>query len=172
MHEAQAGSVYRCLDAQGQLAYQDRACAGTQQETRIELAALPPAAASPDYGRGVRERTGAPGRPGERKRLAGRILSRRPASREPTSYECRAANGEVFYKHATCPKSIRVRATARGGRRAQATQTEAVAVSASALPRAEACRRLAASPVRSGHERDDQVSTYERNLGRDPCRRL
>jgi len=35
------------------------------------------------------------------------------------------------------------------------------------------CRRLAraGSIGRAGHERDEIVSTYDRNLGRDPCRR-
>ena len=40
------------------------------------------------------------------------------------------------------------------------------------LPRGEACRRMAAagSIGRAGHARDESVSTYDRNLGRDPCR--
>jgi len=165
---ARAAPVYRCLDTQGQVAYQDRACAPTQQETQLALAALPPPQSSPDYGHGARQRASDTG---ERKRAAGRPAPRKAPVHEPVSYECRAADGEVFYKHTACPKSIRTHAATRSGRRGRAT-SESIAVSGSAVSRAEACRRLAASPARAGHERDDQVSTYERNLGRDPCRRL
>jgi hypothetical protein len=45
-------------------------------------------------------------------------------------------------------------------------------VRSQALPRGEVCRRIAAagSIGRAGHARDESVSTYDRNLGRDPCR--
>jgi hypothetical protein len=47
-----------------------------------------------------------------------------------------------------------------------------VSVTAIALPRDEACRRMAAagSIGRAGREHDERVSTYDRNAGRDPCR--
>ncbi|MEP7044084.1 MAG: DUF4124 domain-containing protein [Dokdonella sp.] len=162
-HGARAAPVYRCLDAQRHVAYQDHACAQAQQETRVELAPLPSPAPSPNYGRGARESVATRK---DRKRASSRAVPH-----PSMSYECRAGNGEVFYRHSACPKSIRIRAATRGGHQRQTGQTESVAVSGTALPRAEACRRLALSSARAGHERDDQVSTYERNLGRDPCRR-
>jgi len=161
---AQAASIHRCRDAEGHVAYQDFACTKTQEEERVELAASPPPAPSPVYGHPPREHA-----PERAHRVAGR--SRPAASRAAVSYECRAGNGEVFYRHSPCPKSIRIRASAQGGRGRRAEQAESVPVSGMPLPRSEACRRLAASTARSGHERDDQVSTYERNIGRDPCRR-
>jgi len=161
---AQAAPIHRCRDAEGHVAYQDSACAKTQEEERVELAAAPPPAPSPVYGHSPREHA-----PERARRAAGR--SRPAASRAAVSYECRAGNGEVFYRHSPCPKSIRIRAGAQGGRGRRAEQAESVPVSGMPLPRSEACRRLAASTARSGHERDDQVSTYERNIGRDPCRR-
>jgi hypothetical protein len=45
-------------------------------------------------------------------------------------------------------------------------------VSSSRIPRDEACREIhtAGSIGRAGHQHDENVSTYEHNLGRDPCR--
>ena len=85
------------------------------------------------------------------------------------SWECRGADGALFYRHASCPKSI------AGGRSPMAARkggAKPVAVSATPLPRAEACRGLAraGSIGRSGHEHDETVSTYDKNAGRDPCR--
>lgn len=161
-HGTQAESVYKCRDAEGRVAYQDRACAATQRETLIEIAPAPPPSPSPEYGVPAK----AP--------AAARRGSTRAATRggEVLSYECRADNGEVFYQHTACPKSI---STARvgTGRGSRAGASEKVGVSALALPRADVCRRLAAagSIGRAGHQRDARVSTYERNAGRDPCRR-
>jgi len=159
---AHAESVYKCRDADGQVAYQDRPCAGTQRETRIEIA-VPPPSPPPDYGLPVKPPA-----------IARRGSTRAGAhGREALSYECRADNGEVFYQHTACPKSISAARSGGSGRGARASGTEKVGVSAIALPRADVCRRLAAagSIGRAGRDRDARVSTYERNAGRDPCRR-
>lgn len=146
----QAATAYRCRGADGTVAFQDRPCDAAQRETRIELAPEPPTAASPDYG------IVSP-RPAAAKHAPPRRATRRPA----LSQECRSDDGEVFYRHGACPKSIR---SGRGAGTA--------AVRALELPRAEACRRIAAagSVGRRGRDRDDRVSNYERNAGRDPCR--
>jgi hypothetical protein len=164
MGSAQASSIHRCRDAEGHVAFQDFACAEMQEEERVEIAAAPPPAPSPVYGHPPHEHA-----PERARRVAGR--SRPAASRAPVSYECRAGDGEVFYRHSPCPKSIRIRTAASGGRGQRAERTESVPVAGTPLSRSEACRRLAASAARSGRERDDQVSTYEHNIGRDPCRR-
>ena len=164
-----AEAVYKCRDAEGHITYQDRACSGAQQETQIELVAPPSDPSSPDYG--VAER-----RPASRA-SGSRSAARRAGSAEAMSYECRADNGEVFYRHSSCPKSIPAHrdgaangSHARGKARRGATSA---AVSAVPLTRAEACKRMAAagSVGRSGRARDESVSTYDRNAGRDPCRR-
>ncbi|RYD14485.1 MAG: hypothetical protein EOP90_12635 [Lysobacteraceae bacterium] len=87
------------------------------------------------------------------------------------SFECRATNGEVFYRHARCPGSIPAGASARRPSRGAAGS---VGVRATPVPRREACRRIEAGARsgRAGRERDETVTTYERNLGRDPCRRF
>ena len=92
--------------------------------------------------------------------------------REIVSYECRAANGEVFYRHGSCPHQITADGAGTASRKRSGGGSSSVSVTAEALPRGEVCRRMAAagSIGRAGHERDENVSTYDRNLGRDPCR--
>lgn len=159
---AQAGSVYKCTDVDRQVAYQDHPCSGAQQRTAVELAPAPPPAPSPDYAV-ASSRTSAFVR-------GPRHSPRASAREEPRSYECRAANGEVFYRHSGCPKSI---TDSSAGRRRRGAGSSSVGVSAVPLTRSDACKRLAAagSVGRDGRERDERVSTYERNAGRDPCRR-
>ncbi|MBX3687978.1 DUF4124 domain-containing protein [Dokdonella sp.] len=144
-----AQSVVRCVDARGAIAYQDRPCRSDQTQRDVVIEAAPPFQPSPEYAT-----------PLPRQRRAAPHPARRPRETEPRSFECRAINGEVFYRHDRCPTSI------RGTRGAPA-----IHVRASEVSRTEACRRIE-HPARSGHERDDRVSTYERNLGRDPCRRF
>ncbi len=160
---AHAESVYKCRDAEGRVAYQDHACATTQRETLIEIAPAPPPSPAPDYGVSAKSPAGA-------RRGSSHVGAR---GSEALSYECRADNGEVFYQHTACPKSISTARAGGHGRASRGSGTEKVGVSAIALPRADVCRRLAAagSIGRAGRERDARVSTYERNAGRDPCRR-
>jgi len=161
-----AESVYKCVGADHAVAYQDHACAGTQAESRVEIAAAPPPSPSPDYGRASHDgsrgfvRTSASARAGIRDR------------REIVSYECRTANGEVFYRHGACPHQITADVAGTTSRKRSGGGSSSFSVTAEALPRGEVCRRmaLAGSIGRAGHERDENVSTYDRNLGRDPCR--
>lgn len=160
-----AQKVYRCADAAGPASYQDRPCADPRHERVIELTMPPPsvdAAAQP-----ANPAPRAAAAPRASKRNAGqRIGKRRDAV---MSWECRAANGELFYRHSACPATIPDKAR-RGGR----AGSSAVRVQATPLPRSDACRRIqaAGSIGRAGRERDETVTTYERNLGRDPCRRF
>ena len=166
MASASAAPVYRCRDAQGHIAYQDRACAATQQQSQIELLPAPPppvsAQAEPRHGAGGDTRHAHSARAPRRGKAR---------EREVMSWECRGADGAVFYRHASCPKSIAGARSPAGSRKGGA---KPVAVSATPLPRAEACRQLAraGSIGRNGHEHDETVSTYDRNAGRDPCRRF
>ena len=149
--------VYRCEDADGRVAYQDRACADTQRSSQAEIAPAPAPGAAPVYAGTAPTRSAA--RAARRARPVAAVMS----------FECRADNGEVFYRHTGCPGSIRVDgASTRSGKAAGSAR-----VSAQRVPRREACRRVAAagSIGRAGHARDERVSTYDRNAGRDPCRR-
>ena len=164
-----AESVYKCRAADGAVAFQDRPCADARTQWVVDIAPSPPAAPSPDYGRA----------PGEgrvaRDRGASSVRTGGKPSREMVSYACHAADGELFYRHGACPKQIPARSASGAGPRGRAAKaTQSVGVTAQALPRSEVCRKLASagSIGRAGHEHDESVSTYDRNLGRDPCRYL
>jgi hypothetical protein len=158
-----AESVYKCRGADGAIAFQDRPCAASQAQSLVEIASPPPAAPSPDYGIASR----AERHDGARDRTPRAVRE----NREAISYECRAADGELFYRHGRCPAKIPASGSSRG--RAKGASA-GYAVTAQPIERAEACRRIerAGSIGRSGHEHDERVSTYDRNLGRDPCRYL
>jgi len=165
-----AAPVYKCTGIQGEVAYQSQPCAGGQAATVIQIAPAPAYAPSPRYAIDRDEtarptRTATRSRPGERRETV------------PLSYECRAADGQVFYRHGSCPHSIPA-ASARGasasthGKGAARGSAATVSVSAQRIARDEACHeiRRAGSAGRAGHEHDEVVSTYDHNLGRDPCR--
>jgi hypothetical protein len=156
-----AAPVYKCTDAGGGVAYQTLPCSAQQSEAVVPIAAAPAYAKSPEY---AVERTTEP-----RARAT-------KARREPQamSFECRAADGQVFYRHASCPHSVAgdASATSSTSHRTSRGSGGTVAVSSSRIPRDEACREIhaAGSIGRAGHQHDENVSTYEHNLGRDPCR--
>jgi hypothetical protein len=158
-----AESVYKCRGADGAIAFQDRACAASQAQSLVEIPPPPPLAPSPDYGIGSRIV-----HPAE---VHGRAARAARENREAMSYECRAADGELFYRHGRCPAKVPASGASQGRTKGAPA---GYAVTARPIARAEACRRIerAGSIGRSGHERDERVSTYDRNLGRDPCRYL
>ncbi len=143
------------------MAYQTLPCSAQQSEAVVPIAAAPAYAKSPEY---AVERATEP-----RARATN-------ARREPQamSFECRAADGQVFYRHASCPHSVAgdASATSSASQRTSRGSGGTVAVSSSRIPRDEACREIhaAGSIGRAGHQHDENVSTYEHNLGRDPCR--
>lgn len=182
--DAHAAAIYKCVDARGNLAFQDMPCAtpgGQQQLTTVGQplidAAAPPPSVDPAATGSSSRRTGArsarapaPARPsGSRKKSAAEF-----------SWECRAANGEVFYRHARCPSTVAgdgvVRERYVEHRNGPRTRTDRgawgrVPVHGTKITRAAACRRMDAASTagRDGHLRDQRVSTYDRLMGRDPC---
>jgi len=158
---AQAESVFRCRGADGAIAFQDRPCANANAQSIVEIAPAPPVQPSPDYGV-VRVR--------EPRVAQARSSTRAP--REAVSFACHAADGETFYRHGSCPKQIAIAGSS--GRRKSGAASKTIGVTAEAMPRAEVCRELSrgGSIGRAGHEHDESMSSYDRNLGRDPCRHL
>ncbi|HEY2396216.1 MAG TPA: DUF4124 domain-containing protein [Rudaea sp.] len=158
-----ATTVYKCTDAQGAIAYQQLPCVGTAHESTIEIAAAPAYAKSPEYAL----EHAAPA-------AHVKVLHASRRESEPMSYECRTADGQVFYRHNACPHSVPATTSSTRGAKGRSGRGSAAsaAVSSSRVPRDEACRRIhgAGSIGRSGHQHDEDVSTYDRNLGRDPCR--
>ena len=183
---AHGASIFKCVDASGVVAFQDTACAKHATQAEVDMRQQPlidPAA--PPYVADV-SRASVHGRTHDRKHSHGRVRVSSHRSREekePVSYECRASDGEVFYRHSKCPASVpgdgvarfgfeQSRTNSRRGRRnSRGGAWGAVSVTSREIPRDEACRQInaAAADGRDGHARDEQVSVYDHNLGRDPC---
>ena len=150
-----AGAVYKCVDAAGAIAYQDRACASAQAQSEVGLPPAPAYAPSPQYAVESHARG-----------------ANYPTPRSPsrfsraTAYECRVSDGRVFYRLGACPRSLAAEGGAGRGR-----GKSSVSVSGHPVPREDACAQMrrAGSIGRSGHEFDESISTYDKNLGRDPC---
>lgn len=172
---AHAGSIYKCVAAHRPVTFRDTPCAAHARQTKLDLAGLPlidPGA--------PRHSPSARARKSSRSRSQHRRVQPVRRRAQPMSWECRAADGEVFYRHTRCPGSVpgdgvvRVgygsnRSRARSSRRR--TAWDRVPVHGSKIPRAEACRRIhsAGAAVRDGHRRDAHVATYDHLMGRDPC---
>lgn len=149
--------VYRCRSADGTVAFQDRACAASQVQSEVAIDPAPASAPPPAHARDER-----PPHVARAPRASRRPAHVRAAGID-RSWQCRGADGSVFYRHAACPKSIPARAGAKA---------KNVGITAVPVARSDACRELrrAGAIGRAGHEHDEAVSTYEHNAGRDPCR--
>lgn len=179
---AHAASIYKCVDARGHPAFQDIPCAAHAQQRKLDVVPLPTIGNPAEVAAAERRSEAAHDRHSMRSTRTKRASSRRPRVKPATSWECRAADGEVFYRHTRCPASIPgdgvVRSDyaekqSRQNRRGRHNAWSRVRVHAVEVPRAEACRRIhsAGAAVRDGHLRDDDVSTYDHLMGRDPCGR-
>jgi hypothetical protein len=148
-----AAPIYRCIDASGAVAFQDQPCASSQRQSEVAIAPAPAVVPPPQYA------VDAP------PRQASTHAANRPprATAHSMAFECRASDGRVFYRLGRCPHSL---AGDRGGR-----GKSPVSVSGQPVAREQAClqMRRAGAIGRRGHEFDEQVSTYDKNLGRDPC---
>jgi hypothetical protein len=161
-----AGSVYKCIDAGGAVTFQDRPCAAAANQSVVAPAPAPAWSASPEHS--VDRESAARGA-----RRPRRAATPRRSDAPGSSYECRTADGQVFYRHSACPRSVAAieqRNTAQ--RASKKAANKSVAVTATRISREEACYELrrAAAAGRLGRNHDQDVSTYDKNLGRDPCR--
>jgi hypothetical protein len=157
-----AESAYRCDAADGAVTYQAIPCGPDNNERRIAFDARPSVVVAPDYA------VAAP-----RKLASYEHASNATNTHDADehSYECRASDGEVFYRHSGCPHSLPAPPGMAKGKHGADTKTH-ITVSARPIPRGEACAAIhrAGAIGRNGHTLDDVVSTYDRNLGRDPCK--
>ena len=151
-----AATVYKCTDAEGAVSYQSAACAASQHATEIELAPVAAAAPSPQYALD-------PARPALRQRQ-----TRLAHAKTEMANECRTSGGDVFYRLGHCPHSIAEKSNDSHGKSA----THSISVTSHPVPRSMACSemRRAGSAGRKSHEYDESISTYDRNLGNDPCK--
>lgn len=174
---AHAASIYQCIGAHGEKTFRDTPCAGQTRQTKLEVAGLPlidhgaprwnpPASSS--------------GSPARHSRTRNTSEARARKAKPATSWECRAANGEVFYRHARCPGSVQGDGVVRnayaekhasGRTRGHDNAWSKVPVHGTKISRAEACRRIRSPSAagRDGHLRDKTVGTYDHLMGRDAC---
>lgn len=159
-----AAPIHRCADARGAVTFQDKPCSTQEIEQAIAIAPIPAYAPSPSYAVAAPARETRPLRIGYGRDSSGQ------------SWECRAADGQVFYRHSGCPRTIAASDTGTLARAAHhgkggAASAKTVAVHGVRISRARACSemRRAGSLGRSGHAHDEDVSTYDKNLGRDLC---
>ena len=163
-----AQPVYKCTDATGAVAYQDKACGAQQQEREMQFVPAPPVQPSPQY---ALAHDNAPAQMPRTARAGGR--RRLWSQEEEKSFECRVSNGDVFYRHNACPHSIKAPVSGNGHKSPSGGNAAAtLSVSSRPVARSEACAQMrrAGAVGRNGHEHDEDVSTYDRNLGHDPCR--
>lgn len=163
MAGARGESVYKCVDAHGVAAYQAQTCDASQRQTVIDIPPAPPLAPSPHY---LLARQDAPATRG----------ARSPRERAPNemAYECRVSDGRIFYRLGTCPHSLgsEVGGESKLRRGKGGSARGPVHIASRQIPREQACREIhrAGALGRDGHEFDEHVSTYERDLGHDPCK--
>jgi len=172
---AHAATIYKCVGAHGRTTYQDTPCPAATRGTRLDVHGQPRIDPSAPVVRVVptskRPRAQSP-----RRRTPKRTRQRKAAM----SWACRAADGEVFYRHTRCPGSIPgdgvvredyTQRMARDYPRGHHDAWSRVRVHGVRISRAEACRRIHSPGAagRDGHDRDATVSTYDHLMGRDPC---
>ena len=185
-HGARAASVFKCVDAHGAIAFQATPCATSARQTTVDVREQP--LIDPNA-TGFVPASSKSSAAHARVRAHGNVRAEHAATRrsrkseQATSYECRASDGEVFYRHAKCPASVPgdgiarfgveqpSTASHRGRSRSRGGAWSAVRVTARKVSREEACRAInaVAADGRDGHARDEQVSVYDHDLGRDPC---
>ena len=175
---AHAASIYQCIGTRGETTFRDTPCATQAQQTKLDVAGqplidpnAPPQAAPVRASKSTTTRTR-----NQRATVATRERKPKPA----TSWQCRAANGEVFYRHDRCPGSVPGDGTVRSDyaekksnehTRGRRNAWSKVPVHGEKVSRAEACRRIRSPSAagRDGHLRDETVNTYAHLTGHDPC---
>ena len=155
-----AESIYKCTGGDV-TAYQSKPCADMSRAAVIDIAPAPAFAPSPQY---------AISKPHPQTAITKRTMH---AERKPAkdAFECRGSDGTVFYRLGHCPRSVGGDEKGRRGS-AKAAGAKSVSVSGHAVTRDEACAemRRAGAIGRKGHEFDENISTYDRNIGNDPCK--
>ncbi len=166
---AGAEPIYKCIDQQGNIAFQGQHCPVQQREQPMVIRSL---VASP-----ATEQS--PEKPNNGKLLRAPHFRRNSSAgvREKTlaplmSYECRMASGDIFYRHSACPVLPLNTASPRKLNDRARSSAKLRKISSRKVTRVEACRKIHAASAsdRRGYLYDEQISTYDRNLGRDPCR--
>lgn len=164
-----AQTVYKCVDSQNRIAFQQTPCEAGQRESEVAIKPSPPPPPQP------------PSRPAPsresvlaaREYMANLAREAEPAPVQSApvvqSYQCTTVAGEVFYTHSPCPEVVRDGNTGNYGHTGAGVNWHYSSVTGKPIPRALACRAMR-SAGDIARRLDEKISTYDKNLGRDPCR--
>ncbi len=175
---AHATPIYKCVGTQGQLTYRDTPCATRARQTKLDITGQPLIDANAPRQPASTHASTSGGAHARSRRVA--VTPHKRKTDPATSWECRATDGEVFYRHTRCPGSVPGDGVVRSRyaekmssehTRARHDAWSRVRVHGEKVSRAEACRRIRSPSAagRDGHQRDERVDTYARLTGHDPC---
>lgn len=161
-----AAAVYKCVDSKGVATFTEKPCAPDAEPLKIRddyLGGSPiPVEPTP---KPREDET-----PVQSPTVIRVQMTQR--SRDLVSYKCSTPDGVVFYRHSECPRNIAVFSPGTVGGMAASIRVYAP------VEQVEVSRKFACTQIygpdaekRSGRHEDEKYSTYDRNLGRDPCRK-
>lgn len=173
---ASAASIYQCTNGSHATTFRDTPCPTSTHQTKRKVSGQPLI----DPGAPRRAPARVPSRVRSTAQTRRTHAHRMRKRQQPMSWECRAADGEVFFRHTRCPSSVPGDGVVRGNYAASFSSTHSrrrhdawsrIPVHGVKIPRSEACQRIdsAGASGRDGHLRDAHVSTYDHLMGRDPC---
>ncbi len=166
---ASAQKVYKCVDSENHIAFQQTPCQPDQRESEVAIKPPPapppppPSITEPSRHRAISARDRA-----EVLKWAASVAP--PAAAQVQSkpvvqsYECTTVAGEVFYTHSPCPEWV-----VDGSFGFRGASPHVSSVTGKPISRVLACKKMR-SGARFASRLDQQTSTYDRNLGRDPCK--
>lgn len=178
---AEAQTVYACV-RDGQRVFSDKPCEKTDQSAALHTIHTdrpqPPSAAVIATTEGVEAQRRFQQEADVRAQASAAAQTRvnpPPQGAGPTSYRCKAADGQVFYSHTECPAGIDPKLADREDRPGHfVKEMVRTRVESEVVDRATACREVAKSGItgRSGRKHDQTTDPYTREVhpNQDPCR--
>lgn len=179
---AASAAVYQCKAADGGSTYQDLPCDGSADEKAYPVRTTPPGAQAPTLAEdpyGARRRSETQARNNRPSATATRetrraVASTRRSTVEPSATRCTDTRGNMSYSHSgSCPKT-HSRKRNPPNRESHRGYPRGAGARAGAGYRAEPMKaervsqKTACADIRAGRARSN-LSSYEKNTGRDPC---
>lgn len=167
-----AATVYKCAGRDGAVIFSQTPCGSDAQEIELQDSG-PPAPPSAPQGATPKPQTDQALEPAPVG--SDNTPPPQPATQThagPVAYRCFTPDGMTFYRHAHCPKFVAVTIHGRAGR-FQTSSHGYAPVEEQTVGLRTACNAIYASDAehRFGSGYDQRYSIYERNAGRDPCRK-
>ncbi len=160
---ASAQTVYKCVDSKNQIAFQQTPCQSGQRESEVAIKAPPTPPPRSTTAPSRQSATSAKDLAAFLQQFSAPAPAQVQTKPVEQSYECTTVAGEIFYTHSRCPEWI-----TDGPYGYHGASPHQSSVTGKPISRALACRKMRAVG-RFASRLDQQTSTYDRNLGRDPC---